>query len=130
MPINVTDLSGFTGTEAWHRWSPLFPKMTLTDGALYVAENGGKHGAFWLMDAIASYQPTLNSKPNLQDFQLWTLEVFPDKTARLVCQADSNLPPEVEQIIEYTDFDLSTFSVYCMPVDGAQTRTILLKSEY
>jgi hypothetical protein len=57
MSINVSDLAGFTGTTKWHRWSPLFPKMVMTDGALYVAENAGKHGAFWLMDAIASYQP-------------------------------------------------------------------------
>lgn len=130
MAINVSDLAEFTGTEAWHRWSMLFPKMLLTDGALYVAENAGKHGAFWLMDAIASHQPELAKKPEMQSFQLWTLEVYPDKTAKLSCRADSDLPAEIEQLIDYTDFDLAEFSVYCMPVDGGQTRTILLKSEY
>lgn len=130
MPINVSDLSGFTGTTKWHRWSQLFPKMVMTDGALYVAENAGKHGAFWLMDAIASYQPELDKLPEMGNFQLWTLEVYPDKTAKLSCRADSDLPAAIEQLIDYTDFDLSEFSVYCMPVDGGQTRTILLKSEY
>lgn len=132
MPLNVNELRQFTGTEKWHRWSPLFPKMVMTDGAKYVADHGGKHGAYWLMDAIASYQhsPRLVGNENLQAFQLWALEVFPDKTAKLTCRADSDVPPVIEQMIEYTDFDLSNFSVYCMPSGDGITRTILLSSEY
>lgn len=132
MSINVTDLRQFTGTEKWHRWSKLFPNMLLTDGAKYVAENGGKHGAYWLMDAIASYQGAaeIKKQPALQQFQLWTLEVAPDKTARLTCRADGDLPAAIEQAIEYTDFDLTEFSMYCMPVGLDDVKTILLQSEY
>lgn len=132
MGINVTDLRQFTGTTRWYRWSALFPKMLLTDGAKYVAENAGKHGAYWLMDAIASYQNSAPIQKNkeLQRFQLWTIEVSPDKTAKLTCRADSDLPAEIEQLIEYTDFDLTEFSVYCLPTGDQQTRTILLPSEY
>lgn len=132
MGINVTDLRQFTGTEQWHRWSPLFPKVLLTDGAKYVAEHGGKHGAYWLMDAIASYQNSdpIKKNPELQRFQLWTLEVAPDKTAKLTCRADSDLPAKIKQFIDYTDFDLTEFSMYCLPTGDQQTRTILLPSEY
>lgn len=132
MGINVTDLRQFTGTEQWHRWSQLFPNMLLTDGAKYVAEHAGKHGAYWLMDAIASHQNDVKIKKNeeLQEFQLWTLEVAPDKTARLTCRADTNLPVEIEQLIEYTDFDLTEFSMYCLPVGLDDLKTILLQSEY
>jgi hypothetical protein len=132
MGINVNDLRHFTGTTNWHRWSQIFPRMLLTDGAKYVAEHAGRHGAYWLMDAIASHQAAepIRQTPALQEFQLWTLEVAPDKTAKLTCQADSHLPAVIEQLIEYTDFDLSTFSMYCMPVGDGQTKTILLQSEY
>ena len=56
-------LAGFSGTEEYHRYSPLFRRMLLTDGAKYVADNGGGHGAYWLMDAIASHQPKLLRSP-------------------------------------------------------------------
>jgi len=132
MGINVTDLRHFTGTTSWHRWSQLFPQILLTDGAKYVADRGGKHGAYWLMDAIASYQSSeeIRKSEDLQKFQLWTLEVAADKTAKLTCRANSDLPAAIEQLIEYTDFDLSEFSLYCMPTGDGQTKTILLQSEY
>jgi hypothetical protein len=52
--IDKNILAGFGGSEQWHKWSPLFPNVTLTDGAKYIADNGGQSGAYWLMDAIAS----------------------------------------------------------------------------
>jgi hypothetical protein len=45
----VSNLDGFTGTEAYHPWSILFRKAVLTDGAKYLAD---KAGAYWLMDVI------------------------------------------------------------------------------
>ena len=45
------ELDQFTGTEGYIRWSPLFRRMVLTDGAKFVADNGGAHGAYWLVDA-------------------------------------------------------------------------------
>ena len=46
-----SQLAQFSGTDGYIRWSPLFPRMTLTDGAKFVADNGGTSGAYWLMDA-------------------------------------------------------------------------------
>ena len=71
-------LDHFTGTEAYHRWSLLFPRMVLTDGAKFVAENGGTNGAYRLADAIASHQPRVMKDPELRDIQFWNLTVKPD----------------------------------------------------
>ncbi|MFM7008029.1 MAG: DUF6876 family protein, partial [Betaproteobacteria bacterium] len=47
--FDPTQLTQFTGTERYHR---LNRKCLLTDGTKYLAEAAG---AFWLMDAAASY---------------------------------------------------------------------------
>jgi WD40 repeat protein len=130
MAIKQNELAQFYGTTKWHRFSQLFPNLLLTDGAKYIAENGGQEGAYWLMDAIGSYQPQLLKTPTLRDFQLWTIAVNPDKTAKLTCRADSDLEPEVEQLIEHTDLDVKELSMYCMPLGDGKSYTILLQSEY
>ena len=130
MPIKETELAQFTGTDTWRSWSPLFPNMLLTAGAQYVAENGGTSGAYWLMDAIASYQPSLQKNPRLREAQFWKLQVHADKTATLICQEDSDIEPVVTQQIEFTDFDLPEIRLYCMPVGDGVRHTILLPSEY
>jgi hypothetical protein len=78
------DLGQFTGTEQWTRYPLLCPHiLLLTDGALYVAEHGGEAGrtAWWLIDAIASYQGEAVIKH--QDFQVWKLFVHPPDEAGL-----------------------------------------------
>lgn len=130
MPIDKRELANFYGTSSWHKWSPLFPNMLLTDGAKYIADNGGEGGAYWLMDAIGSYQATLVKKPAFRDAQFWNLKVNPDKSATLTCREDSNISPEVEQFIDYTDFDLPELDLYCMPLGDGKSYTILLKTEY
>lgn len=49
--LRASDLVQFTGSECWYR-HPLYPSITYTDGAQYVAEAGG---ANWLLDAIVSH---------------------------------------------------------------------------
>ena len=129
MPLKAEDLAQFYGTEEYTRWSPLFRNVVLTDGAKYVAENGGGQGAYWLMDAIASHQPTILKNPACRDFQLWTLKVNADRSAVLTGAPDSDVKPTIVQKIEYTDFDLPEISFYCNPLDE-RTRCILLRSEY
>jgi len=72
------DLGYFTGTEQWTRYACLCPHIVLlTDGTLYVAEHGGEDGnsAYWLIDAIASYQGEAALKHHA--FQVWKLMVLP-----------------------------------------------------
>jgi len=134
------ELAYFSGTEKWYRHGGFWRhEILLTDGVVHLAENGGRNGgtAFWLMDAIASYQgeKVLRRHP----FQVWKLFVTEtegqSRCARLVCTNGNNDKPIVEQQIEYTDFLLDEIQLYASvePVDqtGKKKRVIiLLPSEY
>lgn len=115
-------LPHFCGTESWHKWSTLFRNYYLTDGAKYVADSCG---AYWLMDAIASYyrKMLLNNVP----FQVWVLDVK-DNKATLTC-SDGNNHTLVTQKIEYTDFPLAHIKLYCC-MDSPEQAIILLPNEY
>lgn len=134
------ELAGFPGTEHWYRHGGFWrQEILLTDGVMHLAQNGGRHGgtAFWLVDAVASYQgeKVLTRHP----FQVWKLTVTESddgsRSARLVCTNGNNEKPIVEQEIEYTDFLLDEVQMYASvePVDetGRKKRVIiLLPSEY
>ena len=129
----ASELVQFTGTESYHRWSPLFPRMVLTDGAMFVAKHGGTSGAFWLMDAIASWQPKALKNERLRDIQFWKLKVTEKegrKSAVLTCRADSGEKPAITQRIEYTDFDLPEIDLWVGPVDEAVGQVLFLPGEY
>ena len=132
-------LAGFYGTQEWHRhrcFSPL--PILLTDGALYLAENGGGSGpsAFWLMDAIASYQG--EKKLARHPFQTWRLIVTPEyegrsRSAVLIC-GDNIEKPIVRQEIGFTDFLLDGETMLYASREehepGRKCLIILLPSEY
>ena len=99
-------------------------RLKYTDGVKYLAE---KAGAYWLIDAIASYQGQKRLRTErLQEFQLWGLKVDVDHTpmAVLTCRQDTDYKPVVTQEIEYTDFPLDSIELY---VEGG---VLLLKSEH
>jgi hypothetical protein len=103
--MNLEDmLRQFSGSDTVYRhWSQ---RLVYTEGVLFLAENSG---SFWLIDAVASHQPTVVN----EEFQLWTLDVDLTKhTAVLECRADSGLPALVRQEIEFTDFPLATIKLY------------------
>ena len=127
-----SQLNQFTGTDGYTRWSLLFPRMVLTDGAKFVADNGGGHGSYWLMDAIASHQPKAMRNEMLRDIQFWTLEVAEKdgrKSAVLTCRTDSGEEPFITQEFDYTDFDLEKIDLWVEPLDES-TYVILLPSEH
>lgn len=132
--LSQSILNMFTGTENYHRFSPFFP-VVLTDGARYVAQNGGQHGAFWLMEAIASHIPTVIKKNLMcRDIQFWELKVnLKKKSAVLTCVPDSDEKPVATQRIPYTDFDLPYIKLYVKPqwLDSERmVWVIMLPSEY
>nr|WP_245602840.1 DUF6876 family protein [Gloeothece verrucosa] len=47
--------------------------MAYTEGVRSIAQKGG---AYWLLDAIGSYQPKNPKEPYLADFQLWILSIL------------------------------------------------------
>jgi hypothetical protein len=73
-----SNLGYFTGTEKWTRYPCLCSHIVLlTDGALFVAQHGGENdnSAYWLIDAIASYQGEATLKHHA--FQVWKLSILP-----------------------------------------------------
>ena len=116
------DLRQFTDTTQWHRWSNFFRDLSCTDGVKYLAETAQ---AYWLLDAIGSYQigSVIKGSERLQEFQVWMLYVDGSK-ARLECLEDSGVPPVIIQEIPLTDFPLKEIKLYCA------NKIILLPSEY
>ena len=110
------EIQQYTGTCGYHKLS-LLPLLA-TDGLRMIAE---KAGAFWLIDAIASYQV----KPEVKALaiQFWRLEVK-DSKAVLYCVEDSGMPKIVEQEIKYTDFPDGDWKFY------VQQGVIMLPGEY
>jgi len=93
------DLNRFSGgTENYYRHG-LNRNVLFTDGAKYVADEGG---AYWLLDIIAISQ--LHDKPlRRQPFQVWALAVQPDSSATLTVE-DGNYNRLLTQRIAFTDF--------------------------
>lgn len=114
------DLSQFKGTEAYYRYSPLFPKVVLTDGTKYLADQAG---AFWLMDMIASHTTSITDY-----FAIASLTK--GKTGAKFMLTD-DVPPNVtyaKQAIEYTDFPLPEIKLYVIKQDDLWV--VLLPSEW
>ena len=80
-----------------------------------------KAGAFWLVDAIASYQT--KSKVRALDIQFWFLNVK-DGKAELYCHEDSGMPKIVRQKFDYTDFPDGEWKFY------VQNNVLMLPQEY
>ncbi len=92
------------GTSTYFRY---INGTKLTDGSKLVAD---MCQAYWLMDAIASYQT--NEFVRIHDFQEWTLKKFDDDSAILICSGDEELLV-VEQKISYTNFPMEEMILYC-----------------
>jgi len=109
-------LKTFIGTDAYHQ--TVLPNVNCTDGVHYVRS---ACDAFWLVDAIASYQPEFREKAG---FQVWTLKVNDERKGVLTMKEDSDKPDIIKQEFDYTDFPLDKMEMWC--IDGI----ILLPSEY
>jgi hypothetical protein len=118
-PLTEADLAQFTGTSTYYQHAL---GIQYTDGVHYLAEYGG---AYWLLDAIASWQidPQVNQDPMLQQIQFWKLTVNDDRSALLVCERDAG-DIAVSQEIPFTDFPLKQITLYF------QQGIVLLPSEY
>ena len=107
----------FTGTERYYR---LNRKCLLTDGAKYLAEGAG---AFWLMDAAASYLLELGTDD-------WFVQVVLKVTgsSALLTLEDGNGRVRARQEIPYTDFPIPHYTLYAC-WDGEHW-VLMLPSEY
>ena len=119
MTAKTLNLEQFIGSETFYRhWLGI----VYTEGVKYLAEEAG---AYWLIDAIASWQtsPKIKRDPMLQRIQFWRLRVNPDNTAVLTCERDSD-DIALTQKIKFTDFPLESITLYL------SDRVLMLPSEY
>ena len=100
----LSNMAHATGTESYHRFSILFPKLVMTDGVYQLCNDAQ---CFWLMDVIGSYQHKLLPK---EDFQVWRLTVK-DRSG-VVVATDGNAKELARQEIEYTDFPLDEIKFF------------------
>lgn len=109
-------LDSFSGTEAYHKLS--IAPIKCTDGIAWMAQNAK---AFWLVDAIGSYQGD-NRIKDLR-MQFWHLKVE-GKKGILWCEEDMNMPHLIEQKFSYTDFPEGDWIFYVVE------DVLLLPAEY
>ncbi|MCZ8119641.1 MAG: hypothetical protein O9295_16715 [Microcystis sp. LE18-22.4A] len=121
----LENLSQFTGTENHYR-NKNYPFL-YTDGIKYLAENGG---AYWLLDAIASWQleKIIRCDQYLADLQFWKLKVSDDNSAVLTCERDTD-DIACEQKIPFTDFPIQEICLYLVNMGNGEG-VLMLPSEY
>ncbi len=126
--MTALDLSGFTGTSQYVRWSPLF-KDVLTEGTHHVAE---EFGAYWLFDLIASHLMGIKAKGEGEGFVTANLTVLRRDGVHkaTVVMTDGNDNQLAKQDIDYTDFpagEIRFFAVFDHTLNGY---VIMLPTEY
>ncbi|MCC3411594.1 MULTISPECIES: DUF6876 family protein [unclassified Microcoleus] len=116
----LASLPQFGGSETLQPYQLL---ISLTEGVAFLAKEAE---CFWLIDAIASYQPEIKKSGNqmLKDFQIWELTRQQECKFLLVCKEDSETPPAFQQEIEFSDFPLDEIKLW---LSGG---ILLLPSEY
>lgn len=116
-------LPQFCGSETLQPYRLLNIKFSLTEGVAFLAKEAE---CFWLIDAIASYQPEIkkSGSQRLEEFQIWELTRQQECKFLLVCKEDSETPPAFQQEIEFSDFPLDEIKLWLS--DGI----LLLPSEY
>ncbi len=113
-PLTKADLQQFSGDLERYRHS-FNRRVIYTPGVKFLAERGG---AYWLIDAIASYygsslmNKALAQDDRLQSLQFWCLTVGTDKSAVLTMRADSGVKPVITQHIPFTDFPLDSVDIW------------------
>lgn len=87
---------GFGGTDNYYVHPIYRDKIKYTDSVKYFME---KFSAYWTLDVMASYVPTLEKKGH--DFVTFIFEVKPDKSCQFRAE-DGNGGVILTQEIEYT----------------------------
>lgn len=115
--FDPNQLSNFIGTERYYR---LNPHAVLTDGTKYLADAAG---AYWLMDAIASYLPQFTGK---QDFIV--AKLMRTGSAAQLTLDEGNGRVLDQQHIPFTDFPMTSIQLYACW--GGEFWVLMLCSEY
>jgi hypothetical protein len=82
-PFTESNLLGFAGTSQYWKNGDIWWPFVYTDGVQHLAEHSQ---AFWLLDAIASWQTDRKVKHDVElgRCQFWTLKVGKGHSAELI----------------------------------------------
>ncbi len=116
--LKAQDLAQFTGSETFY-CHPLSGGCLYTEGVRYLAEAGS---AYWLLDAILCPQPHL-AVLRSAEFQVWTLAVHANRSAKLIC-TDGDDGRLYVHPIPWTDFPLDAVTLWFA------NRTLYLPGEH
>jgi hypothetical protein len=113
-----SNLNRFYGSETWYRHG-LNRNMLYTEGVQYFAENAGGHGAYWLLDIIATEIFELRETEPFIHIAVWV------SGGRAIISADDGAGKIVyTRGIDYTDLQEGTWEFYFTD------NVLLLPSEY
>ena len=93
------------GSDRPYTKHSLVRQLVFTDSVRQLREMAD---CFWLVDAIASYQPKLTT----EEFQVWKFDCDTDSKRGVLTCEDGNNNELVRQEIEYTDFPLDTLTLW------------------
>ena len=121
----LNTLSGFTGTENYHKFN--FGNNVLTDG---MNEFRKLCKCDWLLTDIDAYFITNKKNISKGDNLFWigSIKVDGEKKAVMTIKEDDGIKPIITQKYSYTDFPLKSFEFYI--VKQGEFWVYLLKSEY
>lgn len=113
-------MAQFYGTQTYYRFNPLMPKVLLTEGAHYIAE---ECKAYWLMDVVASHTPSIKD---------WfaVIELFKTGPMEATVLISDDIPADkvyAKQEVA-TNFPLNTLTMYAQ--NDGEHWVIMLPSEY
>lgn len=124
--------------DMYYRFSPFAKNWIATSGVMNHCE---RNRCFWVLDAVASYVPTLAKRNGVDYFLIVSVEVNPDKTALFTIkqekhdrQGNHHYKTLIRQELEYTDLKESlTFwaiNESAGAYDPACQTVVLLPEEY
>jgi len=116
-------LKNFTRSKEWHKFSTITPFALLSDGALWIAEEGD---VFWFFDIIGLIQ-TVNEDINQENFQHWNIYFGPDHAVTINCE-DGNNNNIYNRVMPFTYFPFTTLDLYAVNYDDEIK--IMLPNEY
>jgi hypothetical protein len=117
-------LGQFIGSENYYRhWTGA---LVYTDGVKAMAE---LCGAYWLIDAVASWQPQCRKDKMLRQIQFWTLRRTEDNQWLLCVERDTD-DVAFRQQIEFSDFPLTEIKLYAAAGGPGGAIVLMLPTEY
>lgn len=105
-------IASYSGGSMGRYRHPFNPKFIFTEGVEAMAQAAQ---SFWLLDTIALKMAPTYAKAWLEDgvgIGVVTLEVAEDSTATLKLTLQDDVPPAVQDTLDFTDFPVGKWDIF------------------